>query len=158
MASRWPLVLIILSTVLLNSLVADGLVGEALLLHLGVGILGTHETDGEQSLLKLQLQSAQRVTKVLIPSSTSIKEGVQHHKGQVVVILARSVKFLGCFLKVTGKFGEVLPSIRGCLPFPDSGLEMIKAGQGRTSNDFDQVHEYNWKWVIIILSTADILG
>ena len=53
MASRGPFVLIILGTILFNRLVTDGLVGKTLFLHLGIGILGTHEADGEQSLLKL---------------------------------------------------------------------------------------------------------
>ena len=66
MASRRPLVLIILSAILFNSLVADGLVGKTLLLHLGVGVLGTHEADRKQGLFELQLQSTQRVAEIFI--------------------------------------------------------------------------------------------
>jgi hypothetical protein len=94
-----------------GSSLTDVSVSQLFICHVGIGCISLQVSNFQQCFSQLGLHNSQGKPEVFIVVATSIQEGIQHVKGQVVVILSCICQFLSISPKICCHLHQVLARI-----------------------------------------------
>ncbi len=108
MAGRWPLAVVILSTINIHNLAADVAVDETFFDHVAPYIACTYMASSQELLNESLLQALQGMSRVFVTRSASLQEGIQHIEGKVVVVSNSNLELISILTKCRGKLCHIL--------------------------------------------------